>query len=208
MSPAAACALVLALSILLYREGLRPWKLMKEASFLLWLAAFTLIVQGLDLRGGPRLSEEGLRAALAYCARLFAAYAAGRLFYAATTRSELRDAATRIARVFPGRAKSDIGLVFSLVLGFIPLIVDEWRSSLEAGRARGMSRRPGFAGSVALLAAFLRRLMLAALAVPEALAARAWTGDRAIARESWRGRDFTCLALAAAILAAAALRIV
>ena len=208
MSPPAAGLCALALIVLLTREGLRPSKIVREASFLLWFAAFSIVVQGLDFLGGVHLSREGLAAALAYCARLLAAYLAGRLFYAATTRSELRDAATRIVRILPGRARSDVGLAFSLVLGFLPLIVDEWRLSLEAARARGLTKKAGITRSSALLSAFLRRLMLAALSLPEALAARAWSGDRRIAESAWRVREYGALVLSGATLIAATLRIV
>lgn len=189
-------------------EGMRAGDILKEASFLLWFAAFTILIQGLDFRGGPRILGEGLRSALGYCARLLAAYLAGRLFYAATTRSELRDAATRIVRFLPGRARSDAGLALSLVLGFMPLIIEEWSSSVEAGRARGLSRKLGFSGYAALISAFLRRLMLSALALPDALAARAWSGGRVVASEAWRPADCFSVALATAFLISAALRIV
>jgi energy-coupling factor transporter transmembrane protein EcfT len=208
MAPVAACICALFLVGLLISEGLDLAKILREASFLIWLAAFTVLVQGLDFRGGIRLNEDGLKAALAYCARLLAAYLAGRLFYAATTRSELRDAATRIVRILPGRARSDVGLVLSLVLGFLPLIVDEWRSSLEAAHARGMPKRPGLGRSATLLSAFLRRLMLAALSLPEALAARAWAGTRVVLRTEWRFRDYAAVCSTSLLLILAILHVV
>ena len=78
-----------------------------------------------------------MEAALAYFARLVAAFLTGRVFYASTTRSELREAATEAARLVPGEGKRRIGLGLSLILGFVPLIVDEWRSTVEAAKSQG-----------------------------------------------------------------------
>jgi energy-coupling factor transporter transmembrane protein EcfT len=208
MSPLTACVASIILVALIQCEGIGLGRILREASFLLWLAAFSLLIQGLDISGGLRLNRDGLEASSAYCARLLAAYLAGRLFYAATTRAELRDAATRAARIFPGRAGSDVGLALSLVLGSLPLIVEEWRESLEAARARAMPKRPGFARSATLLTAYLRRLMFRSLSLPEALAARGWSGDRHLRSRPWLTRDYLSVLFCGALLLGTVLRIV
>jgi energy-coupling factor transporter transmembrane protein EcfT len=143
-----------------------------------------------------------------YGLKLLAAFLAGRLFYASTRMSELRDAATRIVRMIPFLRRFDIGLSLSLVLGNVPLIFEEWRDSLEAARSRGLSRRPVIALQARLLAAFLRRLMLRAIAIPQALAARGWSKDRHLTPASWKTRDRLAMLVCCAAFIGALLRLV
>jgi energy-coupling factor transporter transmembrane protein EcfT len=125
----------------------------------------------------------------AYGVRLLAVFLAGRLFYASTTASEIRDAVTRIARYIPIVRRLDIGLCLSMVIGFIPFIFTEWQDSLEAARSRGMPRRPRLSRMSLFVTAFLRRLIVRAIALPEALVARGWTRERGLAPSRWRMRD-------------------
>jgi len=201
MPPAAAALFAVFFAALLVKEGIAPARLLRESLFLLWMAALALALQGLSFTHGLRLDREGLAAAMGYSARLLAAFWAGRLFYAATTRVELRDAVTAAVRRLPGKARGDVGLALFLVLGFLPRIVEEWRASRDAAASRALPKRPGFSQSAALLSAFLRRLMLMSLDVPEALRARAWSSGRRVRPIHWRIRDYGVNAAAAVILA-------
>ena len=128
-APAAGiCAAILVLLVL--GEGVGPGRLLRDSLFLAWLGLFAALAQGLDFTRGIRLEVGGLLAAAEYCLRLATAFLAGRLFYASTTRAELREAATRAAKLLPGPGRRDLGLALSLVLGFMPLIAEEWRSTL------------------------------------------------------------------------------
>jgi energy-coupling factor transporter transmembrane protein EcfT len=199
------CAAALAL---LVRGGLSPAAILKDTAFVAAFAAFTA---ALKLLGPPGSKGEPLGILAeggTYGARLLAAFLAGRLFYASTSASELRDAATRMARRLPLLRRMDLGLGLSLVIGFIPQIFEEWRSSLEAARSRGLKRRPGARLQALFVAAFLRRLMLRAVAVPEALSARGWTRERGVQPSQWKLRDSCALTVCAALLAAAMLHVV
>lgn len=203
-------ALILACgsSILLALEGLPPWKIARESSFVL---VFALLAAALRLLGSDAggwdvrafSSEAGL-----YCLKLLDAFLFGRLFYAATSLSQLRDACTRIARRVPFLRRFDLGLPLSLVLGYVPLILEEWRLSLEAVRSRGMSSRPSLAAQLDFLSAFLRRLMLRAVALPEALLARGWSRDRGVEDASWGIKDGVAIGISLGCLAIALLLIV
>jgi energy-coupling factor transporter transmembrane protein EcfT len=213
MSPLASLVLAAALLSLVVGEGVELRRLARESLFLLWLGGFAILAQGFDLRGALQVNEEGMAAALAYFAHLIAAFMAGRLFYASTTRSELREAATEAARLVPGAGKKRIGLGLSLILGFVPLIVDEWRSTLEAAEARAaplvLSPRQGsLKRNAALLEAYLRRLMLAAVQMPEVLEARGWSGDRTRRAQAWKVDDYASTLALAFLLALSALRVV
>jgi energy-coupling factor transporter transmembrane protein EcfT len=195
------------LAALLLVEGLGLRSLFRDAAFVLGLALASFFIEGLSFRGGIHLAKDGiLLAALRDGLRLAASFAAGRLFYATTRTSELREAAEDSCRFLPGKAGAEIALSLLLVLSFIPLILEEWRASRLAARARGFAKRPSLRASSEFLAAFLRRLMLGSLALPEALVARGWTGgDSQRPRQAWRPYDYCsllliCMAMAGLIL--------
>jgi energy-coupling factor transporter transmembrane protein EcfT len=203
-----AASLTLCALVLLRLEGLRVAKALRESAFILVFALLTAVLR-LFGNGESLARPEALAAgSAAYCLRLLAAFLSGRLFYASTRPSELRDAATRIARRIPFLRRFDLGLGLSLVLGYIPLIFDEWRASSEAAASRGLPRRPGIGGRSRFIAAFLRRLMLHAVALPEALVARGWSAERGLAPSTWRRRDSLALLASASAFLGALLRIV
>jgi energy-coupling factor transporter transmembrane protein EcfT len=206
--PASAAVLAIAAIVLLVSEGVRLSTVARDSSFVL---AFAIVTAFLRLLGDTQASEGSwtiVGGAAAYCLKLLAAFMAGRLFYATTGVSELRDAATRFARRLPGLRRFDLGLGISMVIGFIPAIFDEWNSSLEAARSRGMRRRPGLSRQAQFIAAVLRRLMLRAVATPEALMARGWYRERGLAASRWKKIDTAVSISCLGILAASILRIV
>jgi energy-coupling factor transporter transmembrane protein EcfT len=188
--------------------GLKIRQVLLESSFVLLFALATTAMHfwshpGEGVEGGGILGYGG-----AYCIKLFAAFLSGRLFYASTRISEIRDSVTRILRRVPFVRRFDAGMALSLVLSYVPLIFEEWRYCLEAARARGMPRLPRPNQASAFLGSFLRRLMLKAVALPEALYARGWCLDRGLVPFRWRKRDSICLATAAILFAGAALHVV
>jgi energy-coupling factor transporter transmembrane protein EcfT len=203
-----AAAIALSAFGLLRLEGLRFARILRESIFILVFALGAGILRFLSWDGDR---ADGARLALdsaGYGLRLLAAFLAGRLLYASTRQGELRDAATRIARRIPWLRRYDIGLSLSMVLGYIPIIFDEWRDSLEAARSRGLPRRPGIAQLTRFLSAFLRRLMLKAVSLPEALAARGWSSDRGLSPSLWRFRESLVVLACCITLLVAALRLV
>jgi energy-coupling factor transporter transmembrane protein EcfT len=194
--------------VLLRFSGIRVLKIMRESLFIVLFTGMNAALRlwgGLDGSIDPRTFANG---SFVYFIRLFAAFLAGRLFYTSTNPSELRDAATRIARRIPFLRRMDLGMGFSLVLGYIPLIFEEWRDSRQAARSRGMSRRLNLRQQSFFITAFLRRLMLKAVELPQGLTARGWSYSRGLAPLRWRARDTAVLVAAIASTAAALLRIV
>jgi energy-coupling factor transport system permease protein len=204
----AASSLACLLAGLVIAEGIRPSRLLRESSYILFLAAFSLGLQCLGWEGGLRFRAEYLPEVARYGARLMAAFMAGRLFYASTSGSDLRVAAVKAGRLLPGRLKGDVALALVLTLGFIPIIREEWSATSLAAQARGMARGRGFGAGMEFLAAFLRRVMIYSTKLPEALASRGWELEgRAseLRTEAWRMRDWLAAAAALLGLAAAAL---
>jgi hypothetical protein len=204
--PFAAFVALAALRLLML-EGVGLATILRESACIL---VFALITAVLRLFGGNALADPAalITGSAVYGVKLLAAFIMGRLFYASTPSSELRDAATRIARRIPLLRRFDIGLGLSLILGYIPLIFCEWRDSLEAARSRALSPRPSIGQQSQFLIAFLRRLMLRAVALPEALAARGWSRSRGVAQSTWRSRDSISLTFCVASLVCALLHVV
>ena len=201
--PAYASCLSLLALLLLLLEGMRFTKILRESVFIAGFVLFTAVLryiglpenssQDFPLTGIPKRVLNLIQETGIYGARLLAAYLLGRLFYASTTSSELRDATTRIVRRIPFIRRLDFGLILSMVLLFIPLIFAEWGNSLEAARSRGMPRRPSIAKQGIFLAAFLRRLMTRAIYVPQALVTRGWTRDRGITPAHLKIQDYATM---------------
>lgn len=205
-----AALLALGLMSLLLLEGVPLWRILKESGYVLLLSLFAMILECFGWKGGPVFYPEYLPGIAVYAARLLSAFMAGRLFYTVTDSSELRIAALKAGRLLPGKLRGDAALAMVLVIGFVPLIRDEWKSSLDSAKARGLrlGRARGFSlrASVDFLAAFMRRLMLDSLSLPEALASRGWEGgDRSprLALDPWRAWDWVAAALSLAVLALA-----
>lgn len=202
-------ALVLSLlGILALRaEGLRLGAFVRELPPLLLLLGLLFALECLRFEPWPRLAAAELPGALADASRLFAAFVAARLFYQATSSSELREAAEGLGRFLPGTLGQDLALALSLVLGFIPAILLEWRLSLEAARARGLSRRSPGRASLLFVEAFIRRVLSWSLELPEALLARGWTGRRQASRV-WGLPSYAALGLSLGFCVAALLHLV
>lgn len=196
-APAVLALLTLGL-LLLFAEGMRPRALLPELLPLALLVFSMLALETFSLDGPPHFVRAELPRALLDAARLLAAFVLARLFYQATGASELREAAEAAGRLLPGSLGQDAALALSLVLGFIPAILLEWRLSLEAGKARGLRGRAGAGPALAFFAAFVGRILAGALVLPEVLVARGWTGLRRKGRP-WRMKEVLALALSAGL---------
>jgi energy-coupling factor transporter transmembrane protein EcfT len=205
--PFSAC-IALAAFGLLKLEGAGFARMLGESVFVLVFALGAAMLRLLAWDGESSAATSLVVESAVYGMKLLAAFLLGRLFYASTSQGELRDAATRIARHIPFLRRFDVGLSLSLVLGYIPLIFAEWRDSLEAARSRGMPRRPSIAQLTLFLAAFMRRLMMRAVAVPHALTARGWSRDRGLAASRWKLRDTVVATLSSGAFVGAILKLV
>lgn len=203
-----ALGLALGLVLLLSLEGHSPLKVLRESAFLAIFIVFAGVLECVDIGPGFAISLAAPVETPILGARLLAGYLGGRLYYATTSVSQTRDAATRISRKLPGLSRFDIGFVFSLILGFIPLIIEEWTLSVHAAKARAYGARSRLRGSELLISAYLRRLMLRAVAAPESLAVRGWNGNRLIESLPWRRAEFIVCAACLCLATLAALHVV
>ncbi len=202
------------LALLLW-EGISASTLRRDFGFLLFLCFANAFFSFLGLAGSTKPDFSAmLMHILTDSLRLISSFEAGRLFYLTTSPLEAREAALSIVHLAPrhngaGRNSGQLkdtstifALLVFLVLSLIPRILAEWRDSLEAAKARGLRlsiRKPGPAAD--LLAAYLRRLALMSMRLPDALAARAWRAASGNSVRSWSVYDFAgCLGILAGIL--------
>jgi len=207
MALGAAGIFGLGLAILCLLEGVPARGLARDLCYILWLGSMAFFLECVSFAGGLHLVTDNLADAGLYTLRLAAAFFAGRLFYASTPGPQLREAALAAGAILPRPFRAKAALALVLVLGFVPLILGQWKATLEAAKSRGYTRGRRPRASVDLVAAFLRRLMLDSVGLPEVLASRGWHGEGASAgpREAWRGRDFGAALACLGILALAAL---
>jgi hypothetical protein len=131
-----AC-LAVAFFVLLVLSGLGIARILRETLF---VAAFALATAALRAIGAIGATPDWAQASAdagIFGLRLLAAYWAGRLFYASTRPSEIRDASTRICRRLPILRRYDVGLAISLTLNYIPL-----RPRDRAGPSHGLVLPP------------------------------------------------------------------
>jgi energy-coupling factor transporter transmembrane protein EcfT len=202
-----ATVLALAFLVLLKLGGLRIPRILGESTFILLFAMATVVLHAFSDAGRNIGPGQFAQYSAVFCLKLIAAFLSGRLFYASSSTSEIRDAVSRITRYIPGLRRFDIGLGISLVLSYIPLIFEEWQDSLQAARSRGMPQLPNPRQLIRFISSFLRRLILRAVALPSALGARGYFIGRGLLPLNWRKRDSICL-LCAGIIFIVALRTV
>jgi energy-coupling factor transporter transmembrane protein EcfT len=184
-SPQICLILFFVALVLLKLEGLRLSALRRELPGFALLCIMIVALEGLSWEDGLHVLPSGITSAGFYCLRLASAILFGRLFYLATSSSELREAAGALGRILPGSIGEDLALSLSLILGFIPMIVGEWALSSEAGKARGIESNASLVFRLKIVEAFVRRLSLRALQLPEVLVARGWTGEKARTARPW-----------------------
>ncbi len=198
----------IALFLLAMGEGLSPLRLFRDCAWIAGMAAFLVIVYcvGYDPGHGFSFLATGLWNVARYASRLASAFMAGRIFYATTPGSALREAALKAGVIFPRRMRAEVALALVLVLGYIPRIAMEWKATEDAARSRGIAKKPGILAGARLLSALMTRLMVDSVLLPEVLSSRAWSGQKppeVHGAQRWSLLDFLAAALAGAFLLAA-----
>lgn len=155
---------------------MKSWSLFLLMIFLLQALSLS---QG-EMRPLPPLpvTVEGVETGALGCWRLGLMLSAGMLFTLVTRPQEMREAILWFLRPFPFLPAQRIALMFSLVMRFLPLLLDEAERVRTASRARlGHLRRNPFARIKVLIVPVFRRSLLRADDFALALVSRGYKED-------------------------------
>ena len=200
----ALTATCLLLVIMALRSGIPIRALLKDlkpAVFLLFLIfiarALSTPGESLFLFGPWPITKEGLLAGAAICLRLLLVLLAGVVVMASTRLSEIKAAVEWFLKPVPGIPEKRVGTMLSLIVRFLPHVLDQARETGEAQRARGIENRKNPVYRLKQFAIpVLRRTFLTADQLTLAMEARCYSDDRTDAELDANRIDWILLAAA------------
>ncbi|MDZ7597741.1 MAG: energy-coupling factor transporter transmembrane component T [Desulfobacterales bacterium] len=177
-------------------------RVLGEMRYLMLLLALVWVVRGLVTPGdalitvaGVSLSRQGAIEGALICWRLLLIAAAGTLFVCSTRPAAIKAAAQWLLKPVPLVPEKRVAVMLSLVVGFIPVILNQTRETLDAQRARGIENRRNPAARLARLAIpVLRRIFADAEKLTLAMESRCYSEDRSDPALSAGRRDWLALA--------------
>mgnify|MGYP003573434256 CR=1 FL=1 len=166
--------------------GLPLGRVLRELRYLLALLALVWIARGLTTPGdalitgaGISLSRQGAVEGVLVCWRLLLVAAAGVLFVFSTRPAAVKAAAQWVLKPVPLVPEKRVAVMLSLVVGFIPVILNQTRETLDAQRARGIeNRRNPVVRFIRLAIPLLRRIFSDADKLALAMESRCYSEDR------------------------------
>jgi energy-coupling factor transporter transmembrane protein EcfT len=182
--------------------GLPLGRVLRELRCLLALLALVWIARGLTTPGdaligwaGITLSRQGANEGALICWRLVLVAAAGLLFVFSTRPAAVKAAAQWVLKPVPLVPEKRVAVMLSLVVGFVPVILNQTRETLDAQRARGIENRRNPAARLSCLAIpVLRRIFADADKLALAMESRCYSEDRSDPALSARRSDWLVLA--------------
>lgn len=158
----------------------------REMRYFALLLLVVLLVRAVSTSGtallsaaGVAVTREGLAAGGLICWRLAGIVLAGFIFIAATRPAEVRGAVIWLLAPIPWVPEQRAGTMLSLLVRFIPLILEQARETRDAQRARCVECRKNPATRLSVLAvALLRRIFEDADRLVVAMEARCYTEAR------------------------------
>jgi len=200
----AACLFMV---VLVIRAGTPPRALLKDLKPAIVLLCIVFIARALSTPGeslflfGPwPVSREGMLAGGAICLRLLLVLLAGVAVMASTRLSEIKTAVEWFLTPIPGIPEKRVGTMLSLIVRFLPHVLDQARETGEVQRARGIENRKNPVYRVKQFAIpVLRRTFLTADQLALAMEARCYSDDRTDAELVSDRADWMLLAAAIAL---------
>jgi biotin transport system permease protein len=164
----------------------KAFRIVRELRFFLIFMLVVLFSRALSTPGtillsiGPfSISEQGVLSGLIFTARFFIIIFLGHLFAGTTSTSRIRQALSWLLSWTPGEFSSRAGSIAGLSLAFIPRILDDMLTVLEAQRARGlMIKRSPVRGLTSYIGSLFRKVFFRTETILDALEARCYSEQR------------------------------
>lgn len=129
------------------------------------------------------ISKQGVYAGILVCFRLFLVFTLGYLFISFTRPSQVRVAVAWFLKPVPLIPEKQVATMLSLLMRFLPLIIQQAHETADAQRARCVENRKNpFYRVVRLIIPMLRRTFLKAEDLVMAMEARGYSEKRTLPR--------------------------
>jgi energy-coupling factor transporter transmembrane protein EcfT len=187
------------LMIVLIKQPLRAVAL--EVRYFFVILGFIFIARALVTPGAPLLeinavtiSREGLQDGLLVCWRLVVIVMTGFLLVATTRSAEMKAAVQWFLKPVPFIPEKRVATMMSLVMRFVPVILDQAKETAIAQRARGVENRknPLYRFRIFMIP-LIRRTFETADRLAVAMEARCYVEERTDPGLSARKRDWIAL---------------
>jgi energy-coupling factor transporter transmembrane protein EcfT len=147
-APLALCVLTIVLIGVIIDIRLPIKVILKELRYFLIILLFVFIARMLTTPGSPLIqfkavsvTREGVHVGILVCWRLVIIIMIGLSFVATTRPSEIKAAIQWFLNPFPFIPAKRVATMMSLVIRFMPVILDQAKETADAQRARGVENR-------------------------------------------------------------------
>jgi energy-coupling factor transporter transmembrane protein EcfT len=205
---------LIALPLALMMAGRRPAAGVKlrELRGIALMLALVFIARALFTDGEPWLAfgpvaatREGLREGALTCLRLALMFMLGAAFIATTPSAQIKAGVQWFLKPMPFVPAERVATMLSLIVRFIPVILEQAALASEAQRARGVENRPNPLRRTALLGmALMRRTLATADNLAVAMEARCYSEKRSDPDLKIGRRDWVSFGAAAVVIVTAA----
>ncbi len=175
--------------------------ILKELRYFLILLLFVFIARALTTPGSPLIqfkavsvTREGVHGGIIVCWRLLIIIMMGLSFVSTTRPSEIKAAVQWFLNPFPFIPAKRIATMMSLIIRFMPVILDQAKETADAQRARGVENRKNPVYRLKkLLIPLMRRTFVSADKLAVAMEARCYSENRTDPGLSCGIRDWIAL---------------
>ena len=197
----ALCVLTFVLICVIIDIRLPIKVILKELRYFLILLLFVFIARALTTPGSPLIqfkavsvTREGIQGGIIVCWRLLIIIMMGLSFVSTTRPSEIKAAVQWFLNPFPFIPAKRIATMMSLIIRFMPVILDQAKETADAQRARGVENRKNPLYRLKkLLIPLMRRTFLSADKLAVAMEARCYSENRTDPGLSCGIRDWIAL---------------
>jgi energy-coupling factor transporter transmembrane protein EcfT len=197
----ALCVLTFVLICVIIDIRLPIKVILKELRYFLILLLFVFIARALTTPGSPLIqfkavsvTREGVHGGIIVCWRLLIIIMMGLSFVSTTRPSEIKAAVQWFLNPFPFIPAKRIATMMSLIIRFMPVILDQAKETADAQRARGVENRKNPLYRLKkLLIPLMRRTFVSADKLAIAMEARCYSENRTNPGLSCGIRDWIAL---------------